>query len=189
VNPFSIFRPHHQWRIGRALFQHEMLALVLFPTLGQTCDGLVVCVHLMLMANRPNRAAYCASFVPGVKRGSSLAAHLHIFMRRAPFFASVYEWFTHRFCDCGHADARTSLDSLPQRLSKRLFAGGDHAREIPPGITFWLQTSGDSPVPADRRSRAVEHGASPPMIRMPGRLHVCYVADPKRHSTHDAAAG
>jgi hypothetical protein len=44
VNPFSISRPHHQWRIGRALFQHETLALVLFPTLGQTCDDLVGCV-------------------------------------------------------------------------------------------------------------------------------------------------
>jgi len=42
VNPFSISRPHHQWRISRALFQHETLALVLFPTLGQRCDDLVV---------------------------------------------------------------------------------------------------------------------------------------------------
>src|ERR1700720_586194 len=44
VNPFSISRPH-QWRISRASFQHETLALVLFPTLGQRCDDLVVCAH------------------------------------------------------------------------------------------------------------------------------------------------
>src|SRR5882672_9153237 len=56
VNPFSISRPHHQWRISRALFQHEMLALVLFPTLGQTCDDLVVCAHPTLIRSRLNRA-------------------------------------------------------------------------------------------------------------------------------------
>jgi hypothetical protein len=30
---------------------------------------------------------------------------------------------------------------------------------------------------------------SPPMIRMPGKPDVCRVVGPKRHSTHDAAAG
>jgi hypothetical protein len=31
VNPFSIFRPHHQWRIGRALFQHENVSVGVVP--------------------------------------------------------------------------------------------------------------------------------------------------------------
>jgi hypothetical protein len=52
VNPFSISRPHHQWRINRALLQHETLALVLFPTLGQRCDDLVVCAHPTLTAKQ-----------------------------------------------------------------------------------------------------------------------------------------
>src|SRR5258708_39454443 len=33
----------------RTVFQHDMLVLVSFPTLGQTCDGLVVCARLTLM--------------------------------------------------------------------------------------------------------------------------------------------
>src|ERR1700730_7204593 len=37
-----------------------MLALVLFPTLGQTCDDLVVCAHPTLIRNRLNRATYHA---------------------------------------------------------------------------------------------------------------------------------
>jgi hypothetical protein len=52
VNPFSISRPHHQWRIGRALSQHETLALVLFPTLEQSCDDLLVSARPALMAEQ-----------------------------------------------------------------------------------------------------------------------------------------
>src|ERR1700759_3285913 len=57
VNPLSISRPRHQRRIGRGLFQHDTLALVLFPTLGQNCDGLVVCARPTVIRSRPSRAA------------------------------------------------------------------------------------------------------------------------------------
>jgi hypothetical protein len=56
VNPLSITRPHHRRRISRALFRHAMVAFVLFPTLGQTCEDLVVCAHPTSIRNRLDRA-------------------------------------------------------------------------------------------------------------------------------------
>src|SRR5882757_9418856 len=40
----------------RTVFQHDMLVLVSFPTLGQTCDGLVVCARPALMRAERDRA-------------------------------------------------------------------------------------------------------------------------------------
>src|SRR5207248_4919154 len=80
VNPFSISRPPpHQWRIRRASFQLEALALVSFPTLGQTCADLVVCAHPTLNSTEPGSLA-CLLDAPhshfreaeGLQRGRKL---------------------------------------------------------------------------------------------------------------------
>jgi hypothetical protein len=57
-----------------------MLALVLFPTIGQTCDDLVVCVRPTLIGSRLNRATspICSMLRPqfwdaeGLHRGRKL---------------------------------------------------------------------------------------------------------------------
>src|ERR1700744_6578163 len=57
VNPLSISSsPPPVVYQPRALFCHEILASVLFPTLGQTCEDLVVCAHPTSIQNRLNRA-------------------------------------------------------------------------------------------------------------------------------------
>src|SRR5713226_10475663 len=66
VNPFSIFRPYHQWLVGRASFQLDALALVMLPTLGQVCDDLVVCAHPTWIRSRLNRVTwpFCSMLRP-----------------------------------------------------------------------------------------------------------------------------
>jgi hypothetical protein len=77
------------------------------------------------------------------------------------FLAPVYVRFTDGFCDCGHVDRASPARLAPAASSvtpicwRRLCA-----RKFALGITFRLQTRGDSPVAADRRPRAVEHEAS-----------------------------
>jgi hypothetical protein len=66
-----------------------------------------------MSGTKPEAGCRLAQRVP---RGSSLCRALTHFSREGYFLAPVYEWFTDRFYDCGHADARTSLDTLPQRL-------------------------------------------------------------------------
>src|SRR3981189_683597 len=57
---FQHFCPHRQRRIRRASLQHEMLTMVLFPTLGRTCDRLVVRAHATLIQYRATFSAASA---------------------------------------------------------------------------------------------------------------------------------
>src|SRR3984893_1920248 len=59
-----------------------MLALVLFPTLGQTCDDLVVCAHPTLIRNQPNRAT-CHALQCCICRFISSAAGIILSFRSA----------------------------------------------------------------------------------------------------------
>ena len=82
------------------------------------------------------------------------------FAREGYFLAPVYDRFTEGFCDCGHADRASTARLAPAASSVTLICWRWPCAKFALGITFRLQTSGDSPVAADRRSRAVEHEAS-----------------------------
>src|SRR5438128_5116658 len=57
----------------------------------------------------------CASSSLSYSAARSCRALVH-FVREGYFLAPVYDRFTDGFCDCGHADRASPLDSLPQRL-------------------------------------------------------------------------
>ena len=99
-------------------------------------------------------------FIAVVRRGSSLAAHLHI-SHAKDILAPVYDRFTDGFCDCGHADRASPARLAPAASSVTLICWRRAMRaKFALDITFRLQTRDDSPVAADRRSRAVERATA-----------------------------
>jgi hypothetical protein len=99
-------------------------------------------------------------FIAVVRRGSSLAAHLHI-LHAKDFFGTglcaVHKQVL-RLRTCGPRESRSTRSRSVFR-NAYLLATAMRAK-FALGITFRLQTRGDSPVAADRRPRAVEHEAS-----------------------------
>src|SRR6266851_10126120 len=99
-------------------------------------------------------------FIAVVRRGSSLAAHLHISHAKDIFLAPVYDRFTEGFCDCGHADRASRARLAPAASSVTLICWRRPCARNSPWHYLPAPNQGDSPVAADRRSRAVEHEAS-----------------------------
>src|ERR1700720_2252299 len=72
VNPLSISSSHQQ-QLSPASFQHATLALVSLPTLGQTCDDLVVCApRLMARQTELGSLAYSPEGSSRTREGRKL---------------------------------------------------------------------------------------------------------------------
>src|SRR6266478_7013657 len=76
---------------------------------------------------------WLCSSIAVVRRGSSLATHLHISLAKDIFWHRSTTGSQRSSATANMRTARAPIDSLPQHLPQRLFAGDGHAREIRPG--------------------------------------------------------
>src|ERR1700738_1500643 len=99
-------------------------------------------------------------FIGVVRRSSSLAAHLHISHAKDIFWHRSMTGSQTGFATADMRTVRGPLDSLPQRFRNAYLPATAMRAKFALGITLRLQTGGDSPVAADRRSRAVERATA-----------------------------
>jgi hypothetical protein len=80
-------------------------------------------------------------FIAVVRRGSSLAAHLHISHSEGYFLAPVCDRFKGGFCDCGHAGRRKPRSTRSRSVFRNAYLLATAMRaKFALAITFRLQT-------------------------------------------------